>query len=520
MIKKSLPFLLLIILFSACENNAPPADFLQQDIPVADKIKKLLQPAYTKQLGIDETGRKHLREFYKQRNFAPLWSNDSILTETGIELKRILRTPVLLGLPAKRYKQFKWSKNHLKNELIIASMLSVMSQDLRHGLLDTLEKEYKPIAYTPVEQLGQLYAFPEQPEAIAKKLLLLGPADSTYQALAHGLFAFASTYPLAEKPFKVPTMKADSVNALVQTRKVLVAKGYLSGEQADSTQYDKAIRLFQRHNGQKEDAVIGENTALALMESNLKKCKRTALAMEKWRWKSGFPDKYIWINIPEYKLRFFIHDSLKSENRIVVGKFENQTPEFEAKLRAIIAFPYWNVPFSITSKEFLPAAKSNPGYFARNHMKLYQKGLEIDPLTVAWKKIRDKTFPYKVTQDPGRWNSLGIIKFEFSNKYGVYVHDTPSKGLFNTTIRSYSHGCVRCEHPVQLGKLILLRDENHMLPDSLDSILSRGVNRTIQLKRTIPIYLDYISVIPDWKGGIVFLKDIYKRDEKYLAYLF
>jgi murein L,D-transpeptidase YcbB/YkuD len=520
MIKKSLPFLVLFILFSACENNAPPADFLQQDIPVAEKIKKLLEPAYAHKLGIDEPGRKLLRGFYKQRQFAPLWSTDSVLTETGIELKRILHTPVLLGLPAKRYKQFKWSKNHLENELVIAAMLAIASQDLRYGLLDTLEKAYKPIAYGSADQLKALYNFPKAPKAIAEKLILLGPADSTYQEIAHGLFTFASTHPLREKQIQVPTMKADSSAAVFQARKVLIAKGYLPGENADSLQYDTAIRLFQKHNGQKDDAVIGENTALALMESNLTKCRRAALALEKWRWKKAFPDKFIWVNIPEYKLRFFINDSLKSENRIVVGKFENQTPEFEAKLRAIIAFPYWNVPFSITSKEFLPSAKSNPGYFARNHMKLYQKGLEIDPLSVAWRKIRDKTFPYKVTQDPGPWNSLGIIKFEFSNKYGVYVHDTPSKGLFNTTIRSYSHGCVRCEHPVQLGKLILLRDDNHILPDSLDSILSRGVNRPIQLKRTIPIYLDYISVVPDWKGGILFLKDIYKRDEKYIAYLF
>jgi murein L,D-transpeptidase YcbB/YkuD len=153
-------------------------------------------------------------------------------------------------------------------------------------------------------------------------------------------------------------------------------------------------------------------------------------------------------------------------------------------------------------------------------MKIYRRGEEIDPATVNWKKIRENTFPYAVKQDPGTHNSLGIIKFEFSNKFGVYVHDTPTKSLFNTTVRTYSHGCVRCENPVDLAKMVLMQDENTMIPDSLDSIMSRKVNFPIQLKKSFLIQFDYITVVPNNNGGLLFLKDVYFKDEKFLKWMF
>ena len=165
-------------------------------------------------------------------------------------------------------------------------------------------------------------------------------------------------------------------------------------------------------------------------------------------------------------------------------------------------------------------AKKNPDYFVRNHIKLFKKEEEINPYAVNWKKIKDKTFPYKAVQEPGPHNSLGIVKLEFSNNYSVYIHDTPSKGLFNTIERTYSHGCVRCEGVIDLAKTILVADENLNLPDSLDNILSRQLNYTISLKKRIPIYLDYITVVARYPNQLIFLKDIYMKDEKLLQIIF
>lgn len=519
--KFTFTFLLITALFTSCKNKKPDVHFLDQKISTEKKIEKLLETEYLDDLGVDQEGQQLLREFYKQRNFKPVWSRKKELNKKGETLVKLLKTPIAFGLPAKRYADLKWSKEyHLKNEIIISCMLSRYHIDLRQGILDSARTGLKPIVHSELKSLEQLFDFPSNYQEAADKIISWGPNDSTYQALAKGLFVFVSTHPLDEGKIKVPAQKKDSTGSVEQAKKVLISKGYLQKESLSDSTYLLALKTFQKENGQHVDGIVGESTALALEETNLHKCRRIALAMEKWRWKTGFPEKFIWVNIPEYKLRFFINDSLKSEHNVVVGKFENQTPEFSAKLRTIVAYPYWNVPYSITSKEILPDAKKNPNYFARNKMKVLRKGEEIDPLTVNWKGIRENTFPYSVRQEPGPHNSLGIIKFEFNNPYGVYVHDTPSKSLFKTTVRSYSHGCVRCENPIELAKMILLRDENVMIPDSLDSILVRQTNFPIQLKKSFPIYFDYISVIPGKKDQLVFLKDIYLKDDAYLKVMF
>lgn len=517
-----IPFFLcfFLVLFS-CQNEQKKVEFLDQNISVEKKLEKLLDVNNLAEIGIDKDGQQLLFDFYKARNFKPIWCEKEKLTSTGQILSNYLKTPIAFGLPSKRFSALKWdSVYQLKNEIIITAMLARMKVDLKIGVLDTATKSLRPIQYVNLDSLKITLNFPSTENEIAAKIISWGPADTNYQKLAYGLFHFAFSHPLENNELKVPTVKKDSINSIIQAKKSLFNKGFLATENANDSLFVIALKAFQDENGQQKDGVVGTSTALALEETNLHRCRRTSLAMEKWRWKNAFPEKYIYVNIPEFKLRFYNADTLRSENKVIVGKPDHQTPEFTAKVRTIVAFPYWNVPYSITSKEILPDVKRNPNYFKRNHMKIYRRGEEIDPSTVNWKKIRENTFPYSVKQDPGTHNSLGIIKFEFSNKYGVYVHDTPSKGLFNTTVRTYSHGCVRCENPVDLAKMVLTQDENTMIPDSLDSIMSRKVNFPIHLKRSFLIQFDYITVIPNNKGGLLFLKDVYFKDEKFLKWMF
>ena len=157
----------------------------------------------------------------------------------------------------------------------------------------------------------------------------------------------------------------------------------------------------------------------------------------------------------------------------------------------------------------------------KHNYKLFKKGEEVDPYSVDWKKIRQNAFPYRVRQEPGPKNSLGIIKFDFYNKHSVYFHDTPSKSLFGVDVRAYSHGCMRTQNPVDLAKIILERDEyrnkfNEVIPDSLDSIFARNENYEIKLLSPVPIYVEYQSATRKGLGIALFL-DIYGRDEEYLG---
>jgi murein L,D-transpeptidase YcbB/YkuD len=512
--------LLLIFTVISCGSPKGEESLTSKIISNEKKIEYILSPEFDIDLGLNEEGKALLFRFYQKRGFKALWIDNNSLSEKGEILQHYLKNPILFGLSKKRLGNINWSDEYaLENEIIITYLLARFYPDLKYGVIDSTRTQLKPIQFASIDMLDTLFDFKSDQKEIAQKIIAWGPSDSTYQKLAFGLFDYAASRNLRAKKVVMPSQKEDSTQSFIIARQILIEKQYLS-EEDSLGQTLVALKKFQADSGNKNDGIIGQSTIDALTETDLQKCQRAALAMEKWRWKNTFPTRFIWVNIPEYTLRFYDNDTLRSENKVIVGRYKNQTPEFSSKLHAIVVYPFWNVPYSITSKEMLPDAKRNANYFERNHLKIFKKGEEIDPKSVNWSKIKDETFPYKVRQEPGSHNSLGILKLEFSNNYSVYIHDTPNKNLFNTIQRSYSHGCVRCQNVVDLAKTILIADENKHVPDSLDTLLFRETNYTISLKKRIPIYLDYITVVPKFPNQLLFLKDVYLKDEKYLSILF
>jgi murein L,D-transpeptidase YcbB/YkuD len=326
---------------------------------------------------------------------------------------------------------------------------------------------------------------------------------------------FSTSSHIDREDFEIPLQKKDSLSAWNLAKKVLRNKKFLV---SDTTHAEiAALRNFQQFSNQKVDGVIGESTAQLLGESSYSKVLRACLTLEKMRQRINRNKTFVWINIPEFKLVYVHDDTLRSENRVVVGTVKNQTPELKSLIHSIVVLPYWNVPYSIASKEILPALQRNPNYLARNKMILFQKKVEIDPTTINWKKYKVTHFPFQVRQEPGSHNSLGIIKFEFHNKFSVYVHDSPAKSLFGTINRSYSHGCIRCENPVELGKLMLTLDENAMTADSLDSLYARNLHTFIPLKKRIPIFIEYYTVTLNEQGDLLFLRDLYRKEDEIIT---
>jgi L,D-transpeptidase YcbB len=512
-----------ILLFS-CKNNLIEDVLLNKNSTIEQKIETVLSQDFFTELGLSEAHRVYLNEFYGNRKYKPLWTEDTVLTLQGQKLKRILENPILLGLPSKRYLEFVGKTNFLENELIITCFLSEVNQDLKYGMIDTVTNIIKSKKFTPVKELSKKLKF--KTKEIEREIIAWGPSDSTYLKLANALFDFVSKYPLNDQRSEIETTKTDSILAVQQVKAILSEKGYFENSEITDSLYLNRIFYFQKQNGLKDDAVIGEHTIHALKETNLQKCKRASLALEKWRWKNNeiqdsvISNKLVWINIPEYKLRFYVDKKLKSEHRIIVGTTKNQTPEFRSNMNRIVVFPYWNVPYSISSKEILPSLKNNVNYLEKNNMRVFKNQDEIDPSTIDWNSVKEKSFPYRIRQEPGNSNSLGILKFEFANKHSVYVHDTPTKRLFNNSIRSYSHGCIRCENPVELAKIILDFDKNKLISDSLDVMLERKKNKVIHLRNSIPVHIEYISVVPSIETGLIFYKDIYGLDEKYVSLIF
>lgn len=517
--------ILIVLFFTACRENKPEIEippFEYQDISITKKMKLALSNEYISKMNLPDSTLSYLETYYESRGCKPRWINDSTLTNEGIALKKLIAQSYEVSIPKNRLYKPK-TDNYIQDEISITLSLSRIVSDIENGMVDYELKTQKPKSLIPAKEFDAKITFNDQDD-LRTQFLKYGPTDSTYQVIGKGLITFVDTHKLDSTTFEIESIKYDSLGAFEKTKQALISKGYLDNNVTDSLKIAESLALFQVENALRPDAVIGKYTSMALNESTQNKVKRIILAMDKIRSQAPRSGKFININIPEYKLRLYINDSLKSEHNIVAGKYENQTPELTSNLRKIVVYPYWNVPYSISSKEILPSVQRNVGYLAKHHYKIYKDKKEVDPTTVNWSKIRQNSFPYKVVQQPGTHNSLGILKFDFYNIHSVYFHDTPSKALFGVDVRAYSHGCMRTQNPADLAKVILERDErnnkfNEMIPDSLDTLIGRGLNYEIRLLDPIPIFVEYRTVTRANNEMRMHI-DVYGRDEEYIKIMY
>lgn len=187
----------------------------------------------------------------------------------------------------------------------------------------------------------------------------------------------------------------------------------------------------------------------------------------------------------------------------------------------MLIYPYWNVPYSIAWKEILPAVKHDTSYLRRKGFEVVDyKGKVLDISKLHWKKYNKDYLPFKFRQRIGGDNSLGICKFNFHNKYGIYMHDTNSRRYFKTFYRYQSHGCIRLEKFVEAARF-LIRDDTLRLPyDTLMNYFATPVQRQIDMKKPFHMYVKYFTVRADDSTGLHMYIDIYRRDEKMMKMVY
>ena len=180
-------------------------------------------------------------------------------------------------------------------------------------------------------------------------------------------------------------------------------------------------------------------------------------ALNYLRWINHFKFvNYIVVNIPSASLNYYQGDTIALTMKVVVGKPSTQTPRFAAYCNKVILYPYWNVPRSITTKELLPLFKKSPGLInAMNMQVLDNNGRVVNASRLNWSSYTKYNFPYRLRQSTGCDNALGVMKFNLTDPFNVYMHDTNIKSAFLSDKRFYSHGCIRVEKPLQLANLIL-----------------------------------------------------------------
>jgi murein L,D-transpeptidase YcbB/YkuD len=205
---------------------------------------------------------------------------------------------------------------------------------------------------------------------------------------------------------------------------------------------------------------------------------------------------------------------------VIVGRPYRETPIFRSQITYVVFNPTWTVPPTILAKDKLPVLKRDPGYLERNHIRvLDSSGREVDPRSVNWSRYGAGNLPpYQLRQDPGDDNALGLVKIMFPNPYMVYLHDTPSKSLFDRDQRTFSSGCIRVEKAFELAELVL-GDPQIWNPQSMAEVIATKKTKTVYLAKPVPVLILYWTAQPRPDGQVVFHDDVYGRDPATLAAL-
>jgi len=309
---------------------------------------------------------------------------------------------------------------------------------------------------------------------------------------------------------------------LIALREHLQLSGDLSLDYApEKNVYDStmvtAIKRFQARHNLEADGIIGKATLKELNITPQERIHSLEVNLQRWNDLSKkLGERFIVVNIPDYALYLFDHGNQLLMMKTIVGKPDWQTPELHSKITRIVFNPYWHVPIKIAANDLVPKVRTDPYYLDDMHIKVYIKnrnGKEsvLSHNDIDWESVSSDDDKYEFRQEPGDDNALGIVKFEFPNKYDVYLHDTPAKSLFEQPTRALSHGCIRLENPLDLVSY-LMRDNTKWDPQRIQDVIESRKTTYVELEKPIPIYITYITVWTDENGVVNYRDDIYNRD--------
>lgn len=276
----------------------------------------------------------------------------------------------------------------------------------------------------------------------------------------------------------------------------------------------KQLRLFQKENGLAVTGMINSETLNFMNKPVQDRIRQIIINMERWRWiPEQFKPEYLIVNIPEYRLRIYRDKQVTMAMNVIVGKDMHNTPIFNDEMVDVVLAPYWNIPPGILKREIAPKAAADPNYINTMNMEVVdRKGQQIPPETIDWAAVQNTRFPYTLRRKPGPKNDLGRVKFVFPNSRNIYLHDTPSTQLFSATQRTFSHGCVRVEKPIELAEYLL--KDSGWTKQRIEEQIEKNKQYYVRLKKKLPVYLVYFTAAADNNGTVRFFHDIYEHDAK------
>ncbi|MDF1607367.1 L,D-transpeptidase family protein [Hoeflea sp. YIM 152468] len=268
------------------------------------------------------------------------------------------------------------------------------------------------------------------------------------------------------------------------------------------------VKGFQKEAGLTPDGVVGPATRRALVGiTNADKIEKLLLSMERARWLPGvLAAKRVFINQPAYTATYYEAGKSDLSMRVVVGTRANQTNFFDDEIEIVEFNPYWGVPQSIIFNEMMPKLRSDPSYLDRLGYEVTLGGKRVSSSNINWSTV-GRGSNVGVRQPPSNGNALGELKILFPNRHAIYMHDTPSKSLFERDTRAYSHGCIRLQDPRAMAAKVL-----GTTVDDIGSQIAGGQNKPVSVPHKIPVHVAYFTAWPDDDGTVEYFADVYGRD--------
>ncbi len=471
--------------------------------------------------------------FYQARDYQPIWTGPGDAVRRRALFRALIKAPNH-GLPVARYDADQLTRD-------FGSIRSAKARGI-------LEVETTKMFLTYVHDIQSGAVEPSKIDVdMAIKLPRRDPAEQLVAFMQDGPDRFLKSLPpkhpdyvrLMKEKVRLeriiqaggwgPTVSGKAIKPGQKGRRVLELRLRLSAmgfkRLGISPTYDSkleaAVTQFQIDHGLNVDGVAGAGTLKALNVSPEQRLEQVIIGLERQRWlNKDRGRRHIFVNQADF--RAFVMDDGKPTltTRVVVGKaYKFRTPEFTDEMTHMIINPTWHVPKSIARKEYLPQLKKDPDALRRHGLRMTDvRGRVVDPTTLDYEEYGINNFPFDLKQPPGSRNALGKVKFMFPNKFNIYLHDTPSKSLFNREVRAYSHGCVRVQKPFELAYTLLGRQSDQ--PENLfhDALATRRETQ-IDLVQPIPVHLVYHTAWVAADGRANYRADIYGRDKKVLKAL-
>jgi murein L,D-transpeptidase YcbB/YkuD len=304
--------------------------------------------------------------------------------------------------------------------------------------------------------------------------------------------------------------------SVIALRRRLAVTGDLDTDAGDGDIFDSyveaAVRRFQARHGISIDGIARAETfdrlnipcdvRLAQLRANLIRLRAV---------KSDLGERYVMCNLPAARVEAVEEGVAVSRHTAVVGKPDRPSPDLNTHVVEVNFNPYWTVPVSIVRRDLIPLMQKDPNYLTNEHIHIYDPhGAELKPSEIDWNS--NDAVHYRFRQDPGDFNALGTLRLNIPNNDGVYMHDTPEKGLFGEDMRFDSSGCVRVQNVRELVDW-LLRDTPGWNRDKIDATIKSGDRIDARLIKPVPVYWVYITAWATPDGVVQFRDDIYNRDK-------